>query len=156
MPFCKVSLKSSKPLPPSYPREVKTIGDHIRRRRLDLKLNLTEAAAVMGVCSESVTRWENNREQPAARTVPKIIKFLGRTPYSDISTMNLGEQISICRRIHGLSKEKLAERLRINPTTVARWEKGRNRPTLCRLKELREIFGLAISNTVAIGEEVQQ
>lgn len=115
-----------------------------------------EVAEVVGVCSESITRWEKNKEQPAARHVPRIIKFLGGTPYNDLSTMSLGEQISTCRKIHGLSKEKLAERLCVSSTTVSRWEKNRHKPTSDRLKELRAIFGLAISHAAVIGEESQQ
>ena len=38
------------------------------------------------------------------------------------------EQLRTYRRMHGLSKERLAERLGVDKTTIWRWESGRSRP----------------------------
>lgn len=35
LPFCHVILKGQKPLPAGYPAQTKTLGDQLRKRRLD-------------------------------------------------------------------------------------------------------------------------
>jgi hypothetical protein len=36
--FCEVTLTAKKPLSEAYPKTLKTLGDHLRKRRLDLNL----------------------------------------------------------------------------------------------------------------------
>jgi hypothetical protein len=38
LPFCHTELRASKPKPSHYPKQLNTLGDHIRTRRLDLRL----------------------------------------------------------------------------------------------------------------------
>jgi len=38
LPFCHAELRTPKPQLEHYPKEINTLGDHIRTRRLDLKL----------------------------------------------------------------------------------------------------------------------
>lgn len=45
MPCCHVHLQGQKRSPLGYPRELRTIGDHLRKRRLDLGLLQREVAA---------------------------------------------------------------------------------------------------------------
>ena len=36
LPFCKIELNAPKPLsPPGYPETINTLGDNIRKKRLD-------------------------------------------------------------------------------------------------------------------------
>ncbi|MBI1951143.1 MAG: helix-turn-helix transcriptional regulator [Acidobacteria bacterium] len=49
MPFCHVTLRGQKPRPPRYPEVPKTLGDHLRRRRLDLGISQRELAERLGV-----------------------------------------------------------------------------------------------------------
>lgn len=55
----------------------KTIGDHIRNRRLELKLLQKEVASKLGVSEATIWNWENNRTKPANRLKSKIETFLG-------------------------------------------------------------------------------
>ena len=48
-PFCKVSLNVHKPQPLTYPSTPQTCGNHIRKRRLDVKLFQKDAARLIGV-----------------------------------------------------------------------------------------------------------
>ena len=59
LPFCHARLKGPPPLPPAYPQVLLTIGDHLRKRRLDLGLLQRKLAA--GVNESTVTNWELNR-----------------------------------------------------------------------------------------------
>jgi DNA-binding XRE family transcriptional regulator len=92
LPFCNVSLKAAKPLPPAYPKVLYTLGDHIRKKRLDLKLQQKEVADIIGVEEATIYNWENNRSSPAIRYLPKIREFLG-------SILNTGQPQSPGERI---------------------------------------------------------
>jgi len=135
LPFCHVTLRGHKPYPPGYPRSLKTIGDHIKKRRLDLKFLQKELAERIGVDKTTVQFWENNRAKPSLSLIPKIIGFLGYNPFETLSN-SLREQIKAFRQVHGLSQKRLAKLLRIDPTTVGSWERGENRPTKRNLDNL--------------------
>lgn len=56
------------------------IGDHIRKKRLDLGLTQIEVAEIIGVKESTVWNWEHGTE-PELRHIPKIIEFLGYVPF---------------------------------------------------------------------------
>jgi len=128
LPFCHVTLRGHKPYPPGYPQSLKTIGDHIRKRRLDLKLTQKKVAKKIGVDKTTVQFWENNRVKPSLRLIPKIVEFLGYDPHKIVPN-NLADKIKAFRRLRGLSLKKLAGLLGIDKTTLASWEKGEHQPS---------------------------
>jgi len=77
--FCDVTLTAKKPISEAYPKNLQTIGDHCRKKRLDLKLFQNEVAHILGVDTMTICNWENNRG-PAINMIPKIIQFLGYDP----------------------------------------------------------------------------
>ena len=70
----------------------------------------------------SVFNWENNRTAPQVHHIPKIINFLGYNPLPAVRS--LSEKLMAARRTLGLSQRAMAKRLGVDPTTLARWEKG--------------------------------
>jgi transcriptional regulator with XRE-family HTH domain len=90
LPFCHATLKAQKPLPPAYPNSLKTLGDHLRKRRLDLSLRQKDVSEKLGVAEATVWYWEKNLTSPSLRYIPKIIKFLGYEPY-DTMDKTLGQ-----------------------------------------------------------------
>jgi transcriptional regulator with XRE-family HTH domain len=130
-----VTLKAERPLPPAYPNSLKTLGDHLRKKRIDLKLLQKEVAQKLGVDEASVHNWERGHTTPSLSFMPRIIKFLGYVPF-EIPSGSLGEKIRAYRRIIGLSRKALARELKIDPGTLARWERGKGRPS----KELLQII----------------
>jgi transcriptional regulator with XRE-family HTH domain len=62
------------------PEQLHTLGDHLRRRRLTLKLPQEEAAKQLGVGRASLHHWEQDRQKPGAASLPAIVKFLGYNP----------------------------------------------------------------------------
>ncbi len=122
-------------LPQSYgsgavvriPIEPKTIGDHIRKRRLGSKMTQREVAAQFGVDETSVHNWEGNLSNPEIRYIPSIIQFLGYNPLP--AANGLADQLVRHRTTLGLSQKDAARRLHVDPGTLARWERGERQPT---------------------------
>ena len=127
LPFCHVSLTASRPLSTGYPQELKTLGDHLRKRRLDLGLPQSNVARLLGVDPESVSNWERGYCSPRLQFIPRVIEFLGYVPLPPLRGA-LGENIVTLRRLLGLRQETLAHRLGVDPSTLAKWERGESRP----------------------------
>ena len=136
-PFCHLTLNSKKPLSIQYPTELKTIGDHLRKKRLDLGLLQREVADRIGAMKDSVYLWEANRVAPTLPFLPKIIELLGYCPYDPDWTP--GARLTWIRGFLGLSQEAMARRLGVDPGTLARWEREEREPKggcLIRLAKL--------------------
>ncbi len=110
------------PPPRGCPRELQTLGDHIRKVRLDRGLVQEQVARELGVSVGTVANWEKNLTRVATRHLPKVVAFLGYDPREESGS--LGERIRAQREGQGLSQEVLAERLGLNPSTVRAWERG--------------------------------
>lgn len=138
LPFCKVTLRARKPLAPAYPKTLKTLGDHIRKRRLDLRLLQKDVAQRLGVDEATIYNWETNRYSPSLSLIPKVIEFLGYVPFK-ASLTNLSEKIKTYRQLLEITKKFLAKQLKIDPCTLSRWEKGKGRPTKEFLQTLSDL-----------------
>jgi DNA-binding XRE family transcriptional regulator len=96
LPFCRVSLKAARPS--KIPQNPHTLGDHIKKRRLELGLFQKDVALILGVDESSVTNWEKNRTKPMLHLFPKIIEFLGYVPMtSDSETLGMCASLGSCR-----------------------------------------------------------
>ena len=102
------------------PTQPQTIGDHIRRRRLQVKLLQHDVAEQLGVDKTSVFNWEANTSRPAKRYMPAIIKFLGYNPLPEPKT--LAAQLVRQGTTLGLSREDAAVEIGVDAGTLARWE----------------------------------
>lgn len=78
LPFCHCLLKAKKPRDPRYPTELRTIGDRLRGRRMDLGLRQKDVAKLLGVTEDSVCYWENGRVRPSRSMLTKLIEFFDR------------------------------------------------------------------------------
>ena len=115
------------------------MGDHIRKRRLDMGLLQKEVAIILGADGATITNWELNHNFPQLRFIPTIIEFLGYWPY-DTPGDNLGQEI-IAKRIKlGLTQKELALLLDVDPSTLGRWEQGRGQPLLKHRKRLMDFL----------------
>ena len=108
MACCRWTLKAPRPLPSAYPKEIKTLGDHIRKRRLDLGLRQRDVAKQIGVNKDTICNWETNRTVPEVCLIPHIIDFLGYVPYD--ATWSFGERLRAIRSALGMSQEQMGRR----------------------------------------------
>jgi transcriptional regulator with XRE-family HTH domain len=125
LPFCHVRLKAEKPKSPKYPKYLKSIGDHIRKKRLDLGLLQRDVAAQIGVSQDTIYNWERNANSPQVHELPAVIRFLGYNPLPLARTAP--DRLVRARHELGLTQKAMAGRLGIDPTTLARREKGKKR-----------------------------
>ena len=125
MPFCHLRLTAPVPPPRKCPRELKTLGDHLRKARLERGLWQQHVALELGVSVQTVVNWERNRTRVATRFLPKVVAFLGYDPQEDSG--HLGGRIRALRERQGLSQVALAAKLGLNASTVVAWERGRVR-----------------------------
>jgi transcriptional regulator with XRE-family HTH domain len=125
LPFCHATLKAKRSLPETYPTELKSIGDHIRKRRLDLGLLQRDVAGRIGVDEGTVWAWESNRNHPKIHVMPRVIAFLGYVPGGDATPSTLSERLVRMRTELGLSWRNLAVRIGVDETTLRRRERGK-------------------------------
>jgi transcriptional regulator with XRE-family HTH domain len=103
--FCRVRLEGKKPRDKAYPTEIKTIGDAIRKRRLDLGLNQKDVAKIIGCDQMSVLNWEKGYNKPTINKMSAIGRFLGvHFPADDARAAGapLKVQAQVTRRIRAL------------------------------------------------------
>ena len=127
LPFCHVHCRVRKPSDPPDPAGLRTLGDHLRRRRLDLGLLRREAAARLGAHVATLANWEVGRAAPALWFYPAILVFLEYDPRPP-APGRLGQQLQHHRRGRGLTQAALAHQLGVDPGTLARWEHGTREP----------------------------
>ena len=128
LPFCKTELKVERPLSPDYPTALNTLGDHIRKKRLDLGLFQKDIANIIGTNESTIWNWENNYATPYISYLPNIIKFLGYVPF-ETSCDTLRDKLITSRKLSGLSQRKFARLIGIDSSTLGRWERGKTKPS---------------------------
>ena len=120
-----VTLNATKPT--GIPQITRTYGEHIRKRRMELRLSQLKVAQILGVSECTVNNWERGRTEPTLGALPRINAFLGYQPKSAPSE-TLGKRIKAYRRTEGLSRKALASKLGIDPDTLGKWEHDESGP----------------------------
>jgi transcriptional regulator with XRE-family HTH domain len=127
LPFCHAEVRSAKPKSDRYPKELKSLGDHIRARRIDLGILQRQVAEHTGVCEATITNWERNESRPLVQYIPGIVGFLGYDPSAP--TTSLPERLIAARRAQGLTRREMAGRMGVDPSTLQDWESGLHKPS---------------------------
>jgi transcriptional regulator with XRE-family HTH domain len=65
-----------------YPASPKTLGEHLRKKRIDLSMSMAQLAKLLGVgmTKTAIEKWENNQNHPTPTNRIRIIEFLGFDP----------------------------------------------------------------------------
>lgn len=78
MPFVRITLKCLKRK--AFDFEPRSLGEHIRRRRLELGLTQWQAGKCLGVSEWTVANWEKGHTKPTAHAQKAVAAFLGCDP----------------------------------------------------------------------------
>jgi transcriptional regulator with XRE-family HTH domain len=141
------------------PKEPKTIGDHLRKRRLQLGIHQSEAARRLGISTVTLSRWECDKVYPTWQQQPIIIKYLGYDPFTDPvlgrptgnersgvaalsseAPKNLGESIRETRLQMRKTCNQLATEIGVDVKTLRGWESGEHQPIPNLLRRLTDYF----------------
>ena len=86
-----------------------------------------DVAEAVGTGATNVANWSKGRSAPGLQFWPSIIRFLGYDPRPAADT--IGQALKRHRAGQGLSQKQLAETLRVDPCTLALWERDERVPT---------------------------
>ena len=127
MHSCQIQLRAKRPINPAYPAELNTLGDHLRKVRLDRGLSQQEVAICLNVTTNSITGWELNRNVPTVRMAKRRIEFLGYVPIYE-NTQRFEGQLYLTRMITGKTQAQVAKEILVDQTTLRRVELGSQKP----------------------------
>jgi len=111
----------------AYPASLNTLGDHLRKVRLDRGLSQPQVAMLLKVTTDSITGWELNRYVPQARMTKRIIQFLGYVPILG-KCESLNERLFRARQILGHTQEQAAKKMRCDESNIRQIESGKRHP----------------------------
>ena len=130
MPFCHGSIVAPRPAHPhrwkftqAVTNAPKTIGDHLKTKRLQLHLFQSDIANTIGISTGSLQNWERNVGTPMPKNMPAVIRFLGYVPFEHDGS--LGGKTRWLRLGAGWNQEELAVAARCEESTVWRWVSNR-------------------------------
>jgi DNA-binding transcriptional regulator YiaG len=71
-----------------YPTHPETLGEHLRKKRIDLSLSMPQLAKLLGlgITATAIEKWEKNQNHPTEPYRSRIVEFIGFDPYSNNST----------------------------------------------------------------------
>ena len=125
----------------------RTLGQHIRHRRLSLGKKQEDVARQLGTLREVYDRWERDERVPVVSEWPGIIGFLGYYPGRQES---IGDLVLKARRLRGLSQTKMAASLGLDHARLRRWEHGSEVPSGGVFIRLKELVAAEAANLQAI------
>lgn len=82
-------------LNPAYPRAPKTLGEHIRKARMDKGLLIRELAALVGVSADTIINWERRSVRPKA----SVLDRLGAVLQLNLAATREQESIELTRKV---------------------------------------------------------
>jgi DNA-binding transcriptional regulator YiaG len=63
-------------LNPSYPQQPQTLGERIRKARMDKGLLIRELAQLIGVSEDTVINWEVRGIKPEGQSMERVREFI--------------------------------------------------------------------------------
>ncbi len=136
LPYCHITLKAQKPPSLHYPKSLNTIGQHVRKVRLDRGLHQKDIAAEMGVHPLTISNWEKGATGPELQFMPSIIRFLDYNPFPTPLDEPLTARLKEHRLQHGLSQKDVAELIKVDPSSIGKWELGKTNPSKVSIKKI--------------------
>ena len=93
MTKCEIVLKAPRLCLYCEIEECTTLGDHIRKTRIEVNEPQGCVGQMLSVKTDTITNWELNRNTPQVKYVPKIIKYLGYTSLFHLPGNSLSQSL---------------------------------------------------------------
>ena len=119
-----------------------TIGDHIRKKRLSLKLTQEILAPALHVNVRTLTYWELHLSEPHIKQMPRIINWLGYNPCP--APITFGQKLKNYRTEHGLSCQDLRKLLGVDISSIYSWEADKYLPQAKYLVRILEVLQIEV------------
>jgi transcriptional regulator with XRE-family HTH domain len=119
-----------------------SLGEHVKKKRLELGLTQKEAATHLGVTSFTVTNWEHGLRKPSVQHLPAICQFLGYDP-EQRTPRTPAEWLAAKRRQFGWTQRMAAQELKVDPSTWSAWENGRTIMTKAHRQLVSKFIGIS-------------
>jgi len=125
-PILPLSLSTKKPKNRKFPKEILTVGDELRKMRMDKNLTQHQVAKQLNVNKNFIYELELNKRKATIYALHKIYTFLGSIPKTlKIDKTTLQGKLFEHRIINGYTYKILAEKIGLDKSTLARIEKGK-------------------------------
>ncbi|MDR3405065.1 MAG: helix-turn-helix transcriptional regulator [Chthoniobacter sp.] len=98
----------------------------IRKRRLDLGWRQIDVATIIGCDEMTIVNWEKGHSLPRVNYLAGVVDFLGFDPFPKGDTM--AHRLVNHRKALGITQKEFAKQLKVDPSTLARWERGERMP----------------------------
>lgn len=135
VPFYVMLLELKTPKPKGLLFPQKTIGDHIRAKRLELALEQNDVAKQIGVSANTILNWELGHTSPPTHKGKRIIEFLGYNPKTVPKTLR--ERMLAFRWEKGLRTSDAARLIGVDPASWSSWERAKHSPSNQTLQKLK-------------------
>ena len=145
----KIAIPLQIPPLPEFAQEPATLGDHLRRRRLELGLYQKDVAAQIGVTVSTIWNWEHGWTVDF-RYIPQILTFHGYNPIS--CPEDPLDRLAWYKQAKGLNFEELGDQMGRDPEQLADWLSGRHKP--CR-RDQKEIERFMKSSEFAVTDKMK-
>ena len=121
--------------------EPKSLGDHIRKRRLIVGITQKEVAKQLGVTQTTLIKWEKGRTVPPLLAMSRVVRFLGHDPFPPVPK-TLADRLKAKRRELGWTQKTAARQLGIDPCTWSDWERGGTIMVKAHRQRIAEFVGV--------------
>lgn len=125
-PILPLHLKTPKPKHFRYPKEILTVGDELRKERLDRGLTQHEVSKMVGANKNFANDTELGRHQNPILTLHRTYRFLGYIPKTlNVDETTLQGRLYTHRIRNGYTLKVVAQKVGLDRTTIGAFEKGR-------------------------------
>lgn len=135
-----------------------TLGEKLRKARIENDLTLRQAAEKIGVTRNAIHLWEKDECVKTFLNISRAAEVLGLDLY-DLAGMKKQDssqtqtkpsfeafckKIEVIRKLNGLTQREMAKKLGIHYMTYYQWKKGNGNITLKNLISVANTFGVSV------------
>lgn len=128
-----------------------TLGEHLRKVRIQRKLSQSQVAKIIGVSTNTITFWEKNRNHPTEKFASKIIKFLGYFPF-EWEHENLQTQVKYARMVSGHTLKHMGKEIGVDSSTIYKIFNGKSKPQDETLEKIQKYVLSHLDSEILSGQ----